>query len=125
MNEGQPVPDLNLSSDRKSGSPPTMLTYVPGRFSSQVSPVNARSVPAFRATSTCKGVSVLAISAMRSGDSGRRSCPAAETTVSGPAAAAEPPSAAQENEVMPKQAAAPANVFKMFMVIRTQLRNRV
>ena len=47
---GQPVPESNLVSEEKSGSPQETQVYKPLRFSSQYGPVKARSVPCWRVT---------------------------------------------------------------------------
>ncbi len=47
---GQPVPESYLVSEENSASPQHMHRYIPGVFSSQCGPVNARSVPCSRVT---------------------------------------------------------------------------
>jgi hypothetical protein len=54
--EGQPVPDSNFVSDRKSSAPQPAHRYTPGVWSSQYCPVKARSVPFSRRTRYCSGV---------------------------------------------------------------------
>src|SRR4029078_8323767 len=56
-NDGQPVPDSNLVSLRKSSAPQPAHRYTPEPCSSQYLPVNARSVPFSRRTWYSSGVS--------------------------------------------------------------------
>ena len=55
---GQPVPDSNFVSERKSSCAQPAQTYVPWAWLFQSSPVNARSVPFPRRTLYCMGVSI-------------------------------------------------------------------
>jgi len=54
---GHPVPDSNLSSELKSGSPETTSTYMPASWLSQYSLRNGGSVPSCCVTLYCSGVS--------------------------------------------------------------------
>src|SRR5664280_2049784 len=53
---GQPVPESNFASERKSSVSQPAHRYAPGRCSSQRLPVKARSVPFWRRTRYCSGV---------------------------------------------------------------------
>src|SRR6266699_2463169 len=54
---GQPVPESNLASDLNSGAPQPMQWYMPVPLLFQYFPVNAGSVPHWRVTRNCSGVS--------------------------------------------------------------------
>src|SRR5438445_7848550 len=54
---GQPVPLSNLSSARNNSVPQPAHEYRPGSWSSHNAPVNGRSVPRWRSTRYCSGVS--------------------------------------------------------------------
>src|SRR5215472_318961 len=54
---GQPVPESNLVSERKSSAPHPAQEYTPLSFTCTYLPVKGRSVPALRSTSYCSGVS--------------------------------------------------------------------
>src|SRR5262249_43846444 len=54
---GQPVPDSNFVSELNSSAPQAAHRYMPSSWQSQYSPVNAGSVPAWRSTWYCAGVS--------------------------------------------------------------------
>src|SRR5262245_16503985 len=54
---GHPVPESNFVSEPNNSWPQQTHRYVPASCLFQYSPVNARSVPFFRATRYCSGVS--------------------------------------------------------------------
>src|SRR5206468_5772121 len=54
---GQPVPESNLCSESNSGCPQATQTNWPGSLTSFSSLVNGASVPFWRTTSYCSGVS--------------------------------------------------------------------
>jgi len=54
---GQPVPDSNFVSEEKRWLPQQTQTYRPSFLQSWYFPVKAGSVPSFRATANCSGVS--------------------------------------------------------------------
>jgi hypothetical protein len=54
---GQPVPDSNFVFEEKRWLPQQTQTYRPSSLQSQYLPVKAGSVPSFRATENCSGVS--------------------------------------------------------------------
>ncbi len=58
---GQPVPESYLSIDENNGSPDTISTYIPARFSLSYSFLNGGSVPAFCVTVYCSAVSFIMI----------------------------------------------------------------
>ncbi len=53
---GQPVPESNFCSDRKTGILQSAVTKVPFRCSLRSGLVNGRSVPASRRIASCSGV---------------------------------------------------------------------
>ena len=75
-NDGQPVPDSNLVSLRKSSAPQPAHRYTPEPCSSQYLPVNARSVPFSRRTWYSSGVSSARHSASVLSSAARAGCDA-------------------------------------------------
>ena len=57
LNDGQQQPASNFFYDSKSDAPQQTQRYVPGSVLSQYSPVKGRSVPFWRVTRYCSGVS--------------------------------------------------------------------
>src|SRR5262245_35985076 len=54
---GQPVPESNFVPASNSSAPHPAQWYTPSSWQSQYLPVNARSVPAWRNTANCSGLS--------------------------------------------------------------------
>src|SRR4051794_17801575 len=54
---GQPVPDSNLVSEENSAAPQPAQWYIPSSFEWAYAPLNGGSVPFWRSTSYCAGVS--------------------------------------------------------------------